>query len=148
MRNSNTIDILGIDGHLVLYCKRHYHIDSVDFFVGLRRIWAIRCGYDYKDGDSRADRYIADHLCDIIKLSMPKIFESLYEKVHHELTYDWKYEGMTMMERLIFIYAMRVMEMKIRDGKLILVNLPKSKKQILKRIVRGNGRYKDYELIS
>ena len=148
MKNNKAIDILGFDGHLVLYCKRHYHVESVDFLVGMRRMWATKCGYDYRDGDKSVDRHIADHLCEIIKLSMPSKFSYLYEIVHYELSNEWKYEGMTTFEKLIFIYAMQVMQMQVREGKTKIINLPKPKKQVLKRIIRGNGRYKDYELVA
>lgn len=34
------------EGHLTLYCKGHYAVNKVDFLTGLRRIWAVRCGFD------------------------------------------------------------------------------------------------------
>ena len=55
-----------IQGHIILYCKNHYQVKDVSFIEGLKRIWAIKCGYDYNEADNSMLEYIADDLFNII----------------------------------------------------------------------------------
>jgi len=52
----------------------------------------------------------------------------------------------------VYEYGNIISNMQIRDsieGKpIILVKLPKPMKQVFNRILRGNGKYQDYELIT
>lgn len=144
-----TIDTL--QGHLVLYCKNHYNVKNVDFLIGLRRIWAIRCGYNYRDNDKSCDRYIANEFYRIFKQLNPRKAEYFFEILHEEILNEWKYEGLNSLERLIMAYRNELMMIIIREkiGNKWhnLIQLPKVRKQVFKRIVRGNGKYDDYKLL-
>lgn len=139
-------------GHLVLYCKGHYNVSDVDFLVGLRRIWAIRCGIDFREDNKSSDEYIADELYRIFKMLNPKKSEYFMEILHKEIKNEFLYEGLGIMERFIMIYRNEISMIKVKDknGKkwTNIIDLPKPKKQVFKRIVRGNGKYNDYKLIA
>ena len=51
------IQLENFEGHLVLYCKGWYSVKDVEFLVGLRRIWAVRCGFDVEHIDKSIDEY-------------------------------------------------------------------------------------------
>lgn len=139
------------DGHIVLYCKGWYYQDDVDFLVGLRRIWAIRCGYDYQENDKSADEYIADRLFKIIVQTNPKLdFIHFQRRLHKELskTYLSTYNGLDTIECLIKIYRSELMMLQIKEVRKILIKLPKAKKRVFSRILKGRGEYNDYKLIT
>lgn len=141
-----------IQGHLVLYCKGHYKVANVDFLVGLRRIWAIRCGITYKEGDKSYDEYVSDELYRIFKMLNPKKAEYFMEIIHKEINNEFLYEGLGVLERLIMIYRNEIFMIQVKDkiGKkwTNIIDLPKPKKRVFKRIVSGNGKYNDYKLIA
>ena len=147
-----TIKIDTLQGHLVLYCKNHYDVKTVDFLVGLRRIWAIRCGFDYKDNDKSCDEYIANEFYRIFKQLNPRKAEYFFEILHKEINNNFRYENLNPIERLIWIYRNELMTIQIKEkiGNKWhnLIQLPKARKQVFKRIVRGNGKYEDYKLIA
>ena len=58
--------VTAIQGHIILYCKSHYRVKDVSYIEGLKRIWAIRCGYDYNEADNSMLEYIANDLFNII----------------------------------------------------------------------------------
>jgi hypothetical protein len=139
------------DGHIVLYCKGWYYQEDVDFLLGLRRIWAIRCGYDYEENDKSADEYIADRMFKIIVQTNPNLdFVHFQKRLHNELSKDYlsTYKGLNTIEKLIKIYRSEIMMLQIRDDKKVLVKLPKEKKRVFSRILKGKGEYKDYKLIT
>jgi hypothetical protein len=144
------INLDNFDGHLVLYCKNNYYVPNIDFLTGLRRIWAIRCGYDYKDGNTSVDRYIADHLYDVLKLT--DFHPSLQELLHNYIVNNYYDDGKTAIENIIMFYRSRISMLIIREKVNTywkpLIHLPKTQRRVFKRIVRGNGRYNDYKLIN
>lgn len=138
------------DGHIVLYCKGWYYQDDVDFLVGLRRIWAIRCGYDYQENDKSADEYIADRMFNIIVQANPKLdFVHFQKRLHEELSKDYLslYQDLNVIEKLIKIYKSELMMLQIKDDKKTLIKLPSAKNRIFSKIIKGNGEYNDYKLI-
>lgn len=139
------------DGHIVLYCKGWYYQGNVDFLVGLRRIWAIRCGYDYQEDDKSADEYIADRLFKIIVQTNPKLdFVHFQKRLHQELSKDYLslYQGFNTFEKLIKIYQSELVMLQIKDDKKTLIKLPNPKKRVFSRILKGKGEYNDYKLIT
>jgi hypothetical protein len=150
------------NGHLVLYCKGHYNAKDkrIDFFDGLKRIWAVRCGYDYNpnEGD-RVLEYIADSMFEII--AECKQFDTV-ERVKHFMDVihkgvsdqSFKPEGMSPIRALIWEYRVVLIHLKVNDvpeGKkryVPIVVLPKPMKQTFFRILNGNGNYDDYRKIS
>ncbi len=136
-----------VHGHIILYCKGWYTgKNRVEFMDGLRRIWEIRCGLP-KCG-SEIDKYIANAMYKILIKCEPKRESYLHELLHDSL--DWNLsvsKDATPIQRAIWFYRERLCNLKIRDGKKLLVALPKPQKQLFKRIVAGNGRYSDYEKI-
>ena len=132
------------DGHIVLYCKGWYFQKNVDidFLVGLRRIWAIRCGYD---------EYIADRMFRIIAQTNPNIdLVHFQRRLHSEMAKDYlsTYQGLNTIEKLIKFYRSELLCLSIRDYKKVLVKLPKVKKRVFFKIIKGNGEYNDYKLIT
>jgi hypothetical protein len=141
------------DGHIVLYCKGWYFqkdID-VDFLVGLRRIWAIRCGYDYIEEDKSADEYIADRMFKIIVQANPNIdIVHFQRRLHNEMAKDYlsTYQGLNTIEKLIKFYRSELVCLTIVENKKVLIDLPKVKKRVFSRIIKGKGEYNDYKLIT
>lgn len=140
-------------GHLILYCKGHYK--TKDFFEGLKMIWAVRCGYNYKDTSEYTIRYIADDMYNIIKTTSPERLDYLMNILHREIGHElfWKPENMTPIESMVWEYRGILNNLQVResDGKggfIDLIELPKPQKRIFNRILRGNGRFEDYDLIN
>jgi len=145
------IEIKGIRGHMILLCKGHYKYQNI--LEAFRMIWAIRCGYDYEFAKkNQVDRYIADELYELLKLTDPKKIEYFHELLHKELQDTYKSEELTPLERIILIYRsyLSMVQIKEKVGKKYkyLIKLPKPKKQVFNRILRGNGKYEDYKLIN
>ena len=171
------VNLETFQGHLVLYCKGHYHrtkknskemdITSAreksqhDFFEGLKMIWAVRCGYDYNPTESdRVLEYIADEMFEIIaeckKLDsierVKHFMDVLHKEVHNQAFH--KPKDMSPIRALIWEYRTILVHLQVKErpeGKkrhVPIVKLPKPMKQTFFRILNGNGRYKDYEKIS
>ena len=154
------ITLDNFEGHLILYCKGHYAVNKVDFLTGLRRIWAVRCGFDVEHIDKSIDEYIANALYRIVKKVKPNKVEYLFELIHKEVskTYLSTYEGLSTIEILIMIYRSELSEAQVRESKAklsgkpmsgytTLIKLPKPQKRLFKRIVSGKGEYNDYKLV-
>ena len=138
-------------GHIVLYCKGHYEYD--DFFEGLKMIWAIRCGYDYKQCSSDVLTYIANDMYKIISICMPNKLLYLHEVLHKEVANQtfYKPKNMSPIEAIIWEYRGFISNMQIKDkvnkNYKTLVKLPNRQIRIFNRILKGNGNYDDYQLI-
>lgn len=143
------IQLENFEGHIVLYCKGHYSVKDVDFLTGLRRIWAVRCGFDVKHIDKSIDEHIANALYKTLKKLEPQKIEWLFELVHKEIAKDYldTYKNLTHIESLIKIYRSHIFEVQIRESKKWLIKLPKPQKRLFKRIVSGKGEYNDYKLV-
>ncbi len=143
-------ELRGLDGHIVLLCKNHYKCSSI--IEGLRMIWAIRCGYEYNKNERSIDKNIANKLYKLLIELMPERINYLQERIHDEININWRFrEELSSLERLISIYCSELAFIQIKEkykNKWInLILLPKPKKRIFNRILRGNGKYKDYYLI-
>lgn len=138
--------------HIILYCKGYYQQEDVDFFTGLRRIWAVRCGHDIEHIDTSYDEYIADNFYRILKELKPKRLEYLWEQIHRELgkNYLWQ-KDMTAIEKLINLYRSEIMNIQIREKVnkqyRTLIKLPKPQKRLFSKIVKGNFEYNDYDKV-
>ena len=138
--------------HIILYCKGVYNSKNIDFFEGLRKIWAIRCGYDYKNTNKDVDIYIANNMYEIISQCMPNKLPYIMEIIHREVGNQvfYKPQNMTPIQAIIWEYRSLLCTMQIRErinGQKRwkwIIKLPKPKKQIFNRILRGNGNFKDY----
>lgn len=151
------IELTPFQGHIVLYCKGQYHVPDgkKGFFEGLKMIWAIRCGYDYEYTSRDTLTYIANDMYDIISKCEPHRLPHLMDKLHREVNSNLgKPENLTPIEAIIWEYRGILSNMQVReevkDTKKFkwIIKLPKPKYRIFNRILRGNGRYEDYELIS
>ena len=143
------ITLDNFEGHLTLYCKGHYATNKVDFLTGLRRIWAVRCGFDVEHIDKSIDEYIANALYKIVKKVKPNKVEYLFELIHKEVskTYLSTYEGLDTIETLIMIYRSELWDAQVKDKGKTLIELPKPQKRLFKKIVSGKGEYTDYKKV-
>ena len=138
--------------HIILLCKGHYKYDNI--FVALKQIWAIRCGYEYDEKDTRVYTQIANDLYNILITIEPKKIDYMMSVIHDEINKPYSPKGMPPIEALIHEYRSMIFNSPISEldektnKRTILVVLPKPMKRVFNRILKGNGRYKDYELIN
>ena len=141
------------DGHLVLWCKCHYSAENnVELLDELRRIWAIRCGLDFKHVDNYSFEYIANRMYKILVACEPRKEKYIHEIIHKELTSPIGYpDTYKPIEKLIYIYRSQIANLQICEvsfeNKITLIDLPTPQPEIFKRITNGQGEYKDYDLI-
>lgn len=137
------IELDAIQGHIILYCKGWYYPKkSIDFIDGLRRIWEIHCGLP-KCGQE-IDKYIANAMFRILKTCKPDqthLVQLLHDSVEWNVSCPIK---SSPIQRIIWFYKGELGNLQIKEGKKILIQLPKPKKQLFKRIVAGNGKSNDY----
>jgi hypothetical protein len=155
MEKKEVIKLDTFDGHLVLLCKGHYDGgEKSDFFDEIKRIWSVRCGIDPKHFGEEIFEYIANRLYKIVASCNPKKVEYLHEIVHKSLSYTFGVpEGLSAIKKIIWAYRSELVCLQIKDrdgnGELFeIFSLPESQKEIFNRIARGEGNYKDYELIT
>lgn len=142
-------------GHIVLYCKGHYHIPEEGFFEGLKMIWAIRCGYDYGQCSSDVLGFIANDMHEIIQKTSPNSLHYLMDTIHRELSREspFKPENMSPIEALIWEYRGFLSNLKVKERDpeseefITLVELPKPNPKVFNRILKSEGEYEDYERI-
>jgi len=152
MSNKSVLEIKGIEGHIVLLCKNNYKYD--DFLVALRRLWAIRCGYDYEHNeDGSADEYIADELFRIFKIINPEKAENYYKYLHREFNNSFgKHDNLKPLEICILSYRSEIafsqVKERVNQKYRVLIKLPKPKKRVFNRIFKGGGKYGDYKIIN
>ena len=143
-----------IQGQLVLLCKGHYKKNEATMLEALRRVWAVRCGLENQHVErGQADEHIADELFSIIEQVSPYKAENMLSRLHKELARpSYQYEDLNPIEITIMVYRSILMGLQVREkfgGKSEwLHKYPKLKKQLFNRILRGNGRYEDYKLIT
>lgn len=142
-----------IEGHIILYCKGHYKTGT-DFLIGIRRIWAIRCGLDEEHTlDKGADTYIADSMLKLIVGLVPERMDRIYYEIHQclEKPKPW-YKDLNPLENLIMLYrseiAMIQIQEKIGDEWWALIKLPKPNNILFEKIINGFGEHSDFKLIS
>lgn len=144
-----------IQGHIILYCKYHYPVKDVSFIEGLKRIWAIRCGYDYNEADNRMLESIANELFDIIYQICDIDIIDFQKKLHNEICntlYQYEKDNLPIV-RIIYYYKHQLAFLQVCDYNKetnktkSLIKLPTPKKRVFKRILKGKGVYSDYNLI-
>ena len=145
------IELEAFQGHIVLYCKGHYKHD--DFFEGLKMIWAIRCGYDYEYTSKDTLSYIAMDMYEIIAKTQAEQLSWVMRQLHVNLvplSVDSRSANLSPIEAIIWQYRIVLSNMRVKERDKVtgkykwLVKLPKPKKRIFNRILRGNGEYHDY----
>lgn len=145
--------------HIVLYCKGLYNIPKGDkgFFEGLKMIWAIRCGYDYKLTSNDTLTYVANDMFKIIMQCKPENLEFFMDKIHREINpiSNWtKPKDLTPIEAIIWEYRSILSNMQIRekpDGKKRyqwIINLSKPQPKLFNKILQGRGEYMDYDKVN
>lgn len=142
------------DGHIILYCKGHYSVKDVDFLIGLRRIWAVRCGLSVEDIDNKIDEYIADRMYLIIQQVKPNSLKDIWQIIHKDLADNWHWNGrenLTPIQKIIWIYRdiiwrLQISKKGVKNYKR-LIKLPKPQKRLFKKIVSGKAEYNDYKLV-
>lgn len=146
-------EITPIQGHIILYCKFHYDYDGISRIEGLKRLWAARCAYDYNEQDNSCLEYIANDLFEIIcAISNFNIIE--FQKELHKAMFDYyRNEKDSVIERVINYYIFQLTYITVADYNptsrktTMLINLPKPKKRLFKKIISGKGNYNDYKLL-
>ena len=145
-----------IQGHIILYCKSHYRVKDVSFIEGLKRIWAIRCGYDYNESDNSMLEYIANELFNIIYEICNINIIDFQKKLHNEICntlYQYEKDNLPIV-RVIHYYRHQIAFLQVCDynkeknKKKALIKLPTPKKRLFKKIISGKGEYSDYKLIN
>lgn len=146
----NRVDLEVFQGHIVLLCKGHYDYDC-DFFEAIGRIWAIRCGWDYEHFTDDTYEYIADDMYNIILQCFPDNLRHIQRNIHKNLTWSiGRPKDLTPIKALIWEYRSVISGMQIKEkpeGRMnyrFMVKLPRPKRNIFNRILRGDGKYKDY----
>ena len=146
------IELETIKGHIVLYCKGHYKFDN--FFEGLKMIWAIRCGYDYELTSKETLSYVDDEMYEILlETQTPERMRYIMGMFHRNLVPYFK-NDYSLIEAVIWEYRSHISNMQVKEsykdkkGYYELVRLPKAKRRVFNRILRGNGKYGDYHLIT
>ena len=146
----NQLEYKGFDGHIVLYCKNHYN-HSNNMLEDLKKIWAIRCGYPYRENDNSMVVNIINSLYIIV---LPTITDNRHfqEQLHDHLL-KYLYNKFTIADNMLLFYMGKISNIQIKDKLpnnkwITLVTLPKPNKRVFNRILRGNGRYDDYKLLT
>jgi hypothetical protein len=140
------IEYKDFDGHLILFCKQHYG-KTDNLIEKLKMIWAIRCGYEYKEKDNSMITNIMDGLYHILEPTI--IDKSHFQQMLHNHITSHLYKEIPAPHNIIVFYAGEIAHMQIKEkteGKYYktLVKLPKPQKRIFKRILEGKGKYEDY----
>lgn len=138
-----------LDGHLILYSKGYYKTDNV--LEGLRLIWCTICGLPADKTSKSNDIFIANTLIEVINNCSSITTEELQFKIHLRLDATIT-DNYTHIEAIILAYLGILSSIQIKCKYNIrykaLILLPKPKKRVFNRILKGNGRYEDYKLIT
>ena len=141
-----------IQGHIILYCKSHYQVKDVSFIEGLKRIWALRCGYVYEEKDNSCLCYIANYLYNIIYQICDIDFIDFPKKIHKMLIIGNDEEPAIIKLIIYYRYVLAFLSVADFNSKTnrtkALIKLPATKKRVFKRILKGKGVSSDYNLIS
>ena len=141
-----------IQGHIILYCKSHYRIKDVSFIEGLKRIWAIRCRYDYNEADNSMLEYIANDLFNIIyeicDIDIIDFQNKLHKKVGTSNNEALDINNIIMYYVYVLAF-LTVADINSKTNRIkTLIKLPTPKKRVFKKILKGKGVYSDYKLIT
>jgi hypothetical protein len=145
-----TVKLTPIQGHLILLCKGHYKYE--DLFDALKKIWAIRCGWDWNLARNDTYTYIANDLFEILSLCKNLDVNITMENIHRSINDSLgKPENLLPIQALIWEYRCQLSNIKVREtnenGEYYdLITLPESNKELFERIIKGEGKYDDYKL--
>ena len=145
------VKLTPIQGHLIFLCKGHYEYD--DLFDALKRLWAVRCGWDWQLAGNDTYTYIADDLFEIMMLCKGLDINTNMEYVHREINCEiFKPENMLPIQALIWEYKRILSQVQVKkslgnDEYYDLVTLPEPNNELFERIFRGESQYEDYKLI-
>ena len=144
--------VTAIQGHIILYCKSHYRVKDVSYIEGLKRIWAIRCGYDYNEADNSMLEYIANDLFNIIYEICDIDFIDFQKRLHKKVATSNNEAPAITNIIIYYIYVLAFLTVADINSKTNiikpLIKLPTPKKRVFKRILEGKGDYSDYKLIT
>ena len=144
--------VTAIQGHIILYCKSHYRVKDVSYIEGLKRIWAIRCGYDYNEADNSMLEYIANDLFNIIYEICDIDFIDFQKRLHKKVATSNNEAPAITNIIIYYIYVLAFLTVADINSKTnrikSLIKLPTPKKRVFKRILKGKGVYSDYKLIT
>ena len=149
LKLKQNVTLTPIQGHIILYCKLHYGVDGVSFIDGFKRLWAVKC----KSNDDDMLDYIANYLFEIICIVSD--FDAVeFQKRLHLSLFEYNPRKKSAIELIISFYIFQLANLKIAkynpiSGKTkMLLSLPKPKKRLFKRILKGKGDYNDYNLLN
>ena len=136
----------GFDGHIILLCKNHYEIKK-DLIESLKMIWAIRCGYNYEENNNDSLPYICNSLFEILKPTI-KDYSFFQRKLHEYLFNEYIQDDRNTKEKLIYFYCCEIANLQVKykkDGDYVdIIELPKPKKDLFNKILKGEGFYEDF----
>ena len=149
LKLKQNVTLTPFQGHIIVYCKLHYGGDDVSFIDGFKRLWAVKC----KSNDDDMLDYIANYLFTIICIVSD--FDAVeFQKRLHLSLFEYNPRKKSAIELIISFYIFQLANLKIAkynpiSGKTkMLINLPKTKKRVFKRILEGKGDYNDYNLLN
>ena len=152
LKLKQNVTLTPFQGHIILYCKFHYDIDGVSRIEGLKRIWAIRYGYDYNEADNSMLEYIANDLFNIIYEICDIDFIDFQKRLHKKVATSNNEAPAITNIIIYYIYVLAFLTVADINSKTNrikpLIKLPTPKKRVFKRILKGKGVYSDYKLIT
>ena len=147
-----TVKLTPIQGHLIFLCKGIYKYD--DLFDALKKLWAIRCGWDWQLAKNDTYTYIANDLFELMMLCKGLDINVSMEQIHRDINESWvgKPANMLPIQALIWEYKRILSQVQVKDtlknGEFYdLVTLPEPNNELFERIFKGEGHYEDYKLI-
>lgn len=147
-----TVKLTPIQGHLIFLCKGLYKYDNI--FEALKKLWAIRCGWDWQLSNNDTYTHIADDLFKIMTLCKGLDINISMQNIHRNINESriGKPPNMSPIQALIWEYGRILSQVQVKEslknGEYYdLVTLPEPNKELFERIFRGEGHYEDYKLI-
>lgn len=132
------------DGHIILACKGHYDVEDVDSILALKRILSCMCGWSHDEHGMVQDKDLSNRLYKIILNvygDVPHRMEIVQSEIHNSLSNG--YFGHDIKPTLIpiFTYIGHLTLLEIKEGGKTLIQLPKSRPDVFKRVVKGEYPY-------
>ena len=144
------VNLTPFQGHIILYCKLHYGVDSVSFIDGVKRLWIAKCK---DDGSDDMVDYIANYLFEIICTVSEFDAVEFQSRLHLSL-FEYNPKKKSAIELIISFYIFQLSKLKTSEydsisGKIkMLLPLPNPKKRVFNKIISGKGDYIDYKLLT
>ena len=143
------VNLTPFQGHIILYCKLHYGVDSVSFIDGFKRLWIAKCK---DDGSDDMLDYIANYLFEIICTVSDFDAVEFQNRLHLSFL-EYNPKNKTALELIISFYIFQLSKLNIVEYDSVsgniktLLPLPKTKKRVFNKIISGKGDYIDYKLL-